>query len=410
MTTSNIANAEHRFLLFIGLCFSIVLMSAFMATYSGVIDLQITAQIRFSDSAEFLCKFGMFMLNLFFAAGIILRIRPWKALIVAIVYAPIHAVLCLVFKPGSGYDFVITVLIPFGYIVAINSIKRYLPFKSMAVGLLIFIACLGLFQQLTGFIKLQKYGVGYFGINSLTLFIYSADQYLFLILYYVEVIIYGLVGLSSFRLKANGVSANAEADAEIMRQQIASLNAKGRFIFKALAVSYYLFQLFVVLLIGFINNTAIEIFIMLGAFFAGRCALGKSWHSKKLSVCSLITFAGFYVLTKTTLPVTVSLFSCIALSSCFVWLLYQAALKEDEFNALKKFKSSCSAFDLKTCTEVQLKERCRLKNIPGSAVDFCVSAFYDKKSNKELAGLYSLELQSVKNKKRMLLQRLTSTF
>lgn len=384
-----------------------MLLSAFLAARFGIIDLRIAAQMRFSDSVEYVCKFTMFMLNLFFAVGIILRIRPRQALIITIGYIPIHVLLCLAFKPGSCFDFVVTVLAPFSYIIVINLFKRYLPFKSMLAGLFLFIACLGLFQQITGFIKLQKYGIGYFGVNSLTLFLYSADQYLFLILYYVEVIIYGLVGFASIHLKADGVQPDFETSRETMRQEIANLNAKGKFIFKLLAMSYYLFQLFVVLLIGFINNTAIEIFLMLVAFFLGRKALGKSWHSKKLSICSLITFTGFYILTKITLPITVSLFSCIALASCFVWLLYEAAIKEEEFNTLKGSKAS---FDLKTCTEEQLREHCKLKGVSESSTEFCVDAFIYKKTNKELANMYNLEIQSVKDKKIRLQKKLINTF
>ena len=111
--------------------------------------------------------------------------------------------------------------------------------------------------------------------------------------------------------------------------------------------------------------------------------MGKSWHSDRLSVCSMVTFTSFFILTKISLPLEVSMFCCILLGMCFAVILYKAygiKVKVDRYDAIY-------AFDLETCTEEQLAERASICGLSKEETEIAIKLFIDKLKAKEYMDL-----------------------
>lgn len=387
-------NNENKFLNLIAMTFVTVLLSAFILTYMGIIDLKIINEIHFSPWTEYFANFAMFMINMFFVFTVSFCVLDKRIWYILAGYGIIYIIFS--FTPW-GHTLFFSTLLPIFYVVIVAKLKFNNEFNKILIRHGLFMLVVPIYQQISGYIKFMNMGLQYYKCNPLMLFVYSIDLYLFYSLIYMEVNNYARrSGKHLVCTEAVSISVNIEPDEQAFQQQIASVSPAQRFVFNALCQFFQIFQLAIVLLIGLINNMCIELLIMLAVFFLGRRMLGTSWHSKKLSVCSAVTFGGFYILTKLTLPLNISLFSCIALSAGFVYILHHAGLHEIKYNALLMDKQQKEAFNLKTSTEPQMRERCRELGKSKEYEDFCVMAFVWKLRRKDIALKMQYEESTVK--------------
>lgn len=394
-----------RFFLTIGLCGLTVLLSAFFLTWFGIIDFRIVNEIRFDYTIECIFNIMMFMINMFFLFSISLYMFNKKIIWITGLYLPIFILLGFI---ENIPPIIFSTIIPCVYIIIIGIICDRRNIAKIIFRLGIITLSILFYQQISGYIKFSIFKLDYNICSTIYCIIYSIDLYLVYILLYCVVKKHAVVsGKLWIPSEADSVQESVESCEESL--DTSDLTRRQRFIFWALAVGYQVFQLIVVLFIGFIHNVFVELLIMLAVFWLGRASLKKSWHSNKLWICSVVTFSGFYVLTKLTLPLSVSLFSCIALSALFVYGLHKAALLEERYESLKEFRDQRLAFNLKTCTREQLLTRCRECGFSAEDTKLAMLLFVDKIADKQAIEYFPMELQSMKNKKSKMRKALTNS-
>jgi hypothetical protein len=82
---------------------------------------------------------------------------------------------------------------------------------------------------------------------------------------------------------------------------------------------------------------------------------------------------------------------------------------EPRYNDLVEFYKEQTSFNVKNCTEQELVDKCKSLGFNDSQIDLCVKAFVDKLSQGELANIFSMEVQSVKNKKQFYKDKLSNS-
>lgn len=366
---------EQRFIMFIGIAFCAMLLNAFILTLLGIIDLRIAAQVNLPSVVEFAINTALFMVNIFFMFSIILEIFDKRIIKIVVFYLPVYLVCCLF--PNAGL--IATIVLPTIYLFVWRLVKRPKDFKHFFINVGVFIFTVSTYQQLALLIKLNYFGIQYYKGNCITALLFASDLYLVYILYCLVVIKH--VEFNSIFPESKNIREVPERIQDGV--DLSGLKAHQRFLFWCMAMGYQVFQLTVVLLIGFINNTIIELLVMLIVFFIGRPILGTSWHSDKLSICSAATFTGFYILTKCTLPISVSLFSCIALSAAFVYLLHKIGVHVDKYETYRTAIEQ-KPFKVVGATEKDLLERCQLKRVRKENRKFLVEYFIEGISAGEM--------------------------
>lgn len=106
--------------------------------------------------------------------------------------------------------------------------------------------------------------------------------------------------------------------------------------------------------------------------------------------------------TYTMIPRSVSLLSCVPVAFAVDFILY----KIKDYIDLKEFKDKKHEFNIDKCTKYQLIKRCKEKGLSKHDIDVTIKMFYDKLDSKQLAQYLSIEVQSAKNKKYMLKNKL----
>ncbi len=333
--------AEHseryaRFWRFVGMAGAAVLLAAFLLTLLGVVDLRIVSDLDTPRAVDYSIRTALFLGNMYFVFCISLDGKRHIAALLA--FMPLHVFFDWVL-PGS---FIVSTGIPAVYLILFCLGAHMDPFPVLRrhVALLVIAA---IYQQISGFIKIQYLGFGYVSVPTALLSIYSIDLFLFLLfckeVFFCEQKAKLLAGRPGGKLAIYPQAVSVRLSRQRRFAAIPgykALAARQKAAVRVLASAYEVFQLLVVLSIGIINSMAVELPVMLLMFWAGRPILGASWHSGKLWVCSCVTFSGFYVLTKVAPPFEVSLFLTIALSAAFVWLLHLAGIKAERLEILEE--------------------------------------------------------------------------
>lgn len=386
---------ENNFLLFIGLSFLTVLLSAFLLTILGIVDFRIVNEIKLNSIVECAFNFVMFIANLFFVFSITLRIFDKKIIRITLLYIPVWFVGTIIagFINDPDYDLIFSTILPFLYVLFAT--KGRLNSKIVRFGVITLIV--SAYQQISGYIKLLGFGAYYYNLNTVVYLLLSIDLFLFYTLLYCGVKRHVQImesGKFSVFSEAKSIHENAEQGIDDLN--LAELSNRQRFMFWCMATGYQIFQLAVVLLIGLINSVFIELLIMLAVFWIGRPILKKSWHSDSLMWCSITTFCGFYILTKTTLPLSVSLFSCIALSALFVYVLHRAAIHADTYEKLLEERQERDDFKNKSRRG---RAKTVLQTLSPSHVDYEILAAYVNGETLEIiADTYNLSLSTLNRK------------
>lgn len=378
---------EQKFLLFICLSFTFILFTAFTFTIIGIIDLRIINSIEISIYAERLLNTLMFTINMFFMVSIVLGIFDKKSVFITMGYLPIYIITTLLpLKYAGIYGFIFTTIIPILYLLFISISLKY-KIKSVIFRILLFSVGISLYQYISMFIKLSYFNINANIMNSMTCLLLQIDLYILFILLYKVVKNYELVAKPFLLSEKNSVSTtenHSEKDLDI-----SDLNAKQKFIFYALSIGYQLFQLIIVLLIGFINNRYIELPIMIIVFWISRKLLMYCWHSAKLWICNVATFAGFYLLSSLSPPLSISLFGCISLSAIFTYVLAKIGMIQEEYDALKEEKEKIKEFKLEPlCDKETLIEICKAKDMSAMETDLLVEHYANNKNYVQMQVKY----------------------
>lgn len=338
-----IEKRKRRFIYMLGLSGLTVLLTAFILTLIGAIDLRIVNDVRVPAWIDFIGNFVMFMINMYFVFSITLRVFDKRKWFILLGYVPIY-ILKYFLIPVQIFGLIHSFIIPLIYCIVLtiilSKIKNNIQLNKYTIlCYIISFVFIPIYQLLSGIVKLYGFGLYYYNCNILSTLLYSIDLYIvFILLKWVvkNNVLGNIRRRRKFLLFAKDKSV--PVDSETLQALTNGMTRRQAVMFYILAMGYQMLQLIVVLAIGKINNMFIELLAMLIIFWIGRTILGKCWHSDKLWVCSVATFTGFYILTKCTLPLSVSLFACISLSGAFTYLMYYLGVKQEKY---KEYEQIC---------------------------------------------------------------------
>lgn len=365
------------FLAFIGMSGAVVLLSAYLLTLLGIVNLQYLGDIPVM--CNWFLNSVMFFVCIAFSNGIPLGLNVKVMLVVGLVYMPIHVLAYLVF--GSGW--VVSGLAPVVYSLIVSLILK--RGWKVAVLVIVFNAVVVILQYITEFIKGFYFTMESTNSNTFTGFLLSIDLYLFFLYAYTtkEVRRYAIKYLVLSKGKC--LRSTAEAGQKVLIED--DLTQRQKVIFVFLSQGYQVCQLLVVLAIGLLQNAILELTIMLVMFWIGRKILQKSWHSEKLWICSCAAFSGFYILTNITLPLQVSLLATVALSGGFVYLMHILGVKQEKLEELERWYTP----------EKQFRKRLNDHGFFGVKEEIAVLHHIRKETIKEIAERVGYSEQTCKN-------------
>lgn len=401
-------NNKLRFILVVLMLCVMILLTAFFLTLFKVIDLKLINEIIFPKWLDMIGSALLFTIQTFFMIANTTKLSYKKIAIYSIIYIPINAITYLYIPNiiGSG---VIPIIYSFIIFIChkINRTKKEWLYGT--IWFILFNVIVMAVSYFLGFIKINNFGLKYNELNLISGIIVNIDLYLFL-----NILFLTIKGVKRYvqKLVVFSESESVQKDDKHSKESLdlSGLNKRQKLIFWCMAMGYQVLQLGAVVAVGFINNTIIELIAMLLTFWIGRRILGKCWHSEKLSICTFFTIASFYVLTKITLPFSISLFTCIILSASFTYGLYILGLKQEhteclinELNELKKPKPFC----LDNCTESELLERCRQKKLSKLQTERAIKLFINKQSIEDVAFSESVEIDSIYKAKQRIKNKLS---
>lgn len=417
-TKRNILSLErnNNLMFVISTSFIIILLSAFLLTWFGIIDLQYITNIKFIAPIEYIGGFIMFMINIYFMFSIALDFHN-KTNYACLAYVIVYPLSTLLFKNSL----ITTVIIPILYLVIFNLFYCKINWKrffSYSIFINITICILTLFLN---YIKNHYSAFKYYEFeNCLSSFIYSIDLYLCYIVLYKGVKNYGAYQTLVWRTKFFS-SFRAEMLNIGIEEDTADLTIRQRRIFFLLVWSYLIMQSFLIIGINVLMN---QILYYMGSFYIGvieliimwivlefsRLALGRTYHNKNPIICNAISLGVFFLMSRLAIPLRYSLFFNICIAAAIAVIIHILVIRNDEYKELFIFKERITKFNLKTCTKDELIERCRLKGLSKEDTELCVSLFIDRLRIYDLAEKYYISEQSMKNKKYKLSKLLNSTF
>ena len=313
------------FNLFIALTGITLLVTLFVLTAFDVIDIRIPEQDTLSDYVEVSLKTIMLFINIFFMIKCCVRLNNFKCTIQSLV------IVCAIGLIYNHIDATTSTFLVAPLIIILVNKNR----KKLLTKLLLYILITSLYQYVSGFVKIGLFNLEYRGVNALGGLVYSLDLYIFYYIYWKGVDNYvGYAIKSIFSTKKNSIRQDVKSSEEVLGGE-EKLTTKQKVIFATMVMGYQVFQLLVVLTIGLFNQMFFELIILLIVFWIGREILKNCYHCETLRNCSLLTFSGFYIVTKISPPLSVSIFLIVILSGLFVYMLCYIGYKDNRLNMLE---------------------------------------------------------------------------
>ena len=160
----------------------------------------------------------------------------------------------------------------------------------------------------------------------------------------------------------------------------------------------------VLILYSLLINKFAEFCIMFITYFITKNMYNTQYHSNSMKICFVISLFIFGISLTLCLDSAQSLI-CSALIGLLISFCssYAGEIKQKlkDFDRLRKEELERNAFNVYSCSEEQLISKCKELKFNQRQIDFCIKAFIEQLTLKELAEYYCLEIQSVKNKKQI---------
>lgn len=337
--------------------------------------------------------FLLFIVNMFFLSGICLKGGIKQNIKVALCFVPILFVSGFIKIDISYKSFVL----PFVYVLVWGFIlkKPVNVLKSIVLTYVI----IALYQYVSTYIKLNTFYFSYIKVNFIQGFLYSIDLLIFMV---ILLIVRGgtdvwlvLGNTDKYSLSAEKVNfVQQDSDDDEAIDALRKLIGKERIIATILLAGFQLLQLFIVLGVSLLGNTLAECAIIHLSFWLFGIIFKDRWHSKSLVVCTCASAAIFYTASKVSLPFSISIFVPIIIGLLISYALFRVALHYREWERK-------DLFDISTCTEIQMRDKCRAMGKGKEYADFCVMAFVEKRRRKEIAEIIGCAEETVKKYKQL---------
>ena len=312
------------FNLFIALTGITLLLTLFVLTALDVIDIRVAEEVKLPIYVDLMVRFMMLTLN---SAFLVYVTTPKNNFITKTLSITFLTIILYNVVPCNE---LVTFLTPI-LVILVTSKSDIKIVKKLFVCIII----TTLYQFISGYIKIGFFNLSSNGIDTITDLIYSVDLYIFYYFYVKGVNNYvGNTYKSFLSTKKNSIRQDVKSSKEVLGGE-EKLTTKQKVIFATMVMGYQVFQLLVVLTIGLFNQMFFELIILLIVFWIGREILKNCYHCETLRNCSLLTFSGFYIITKVSPPLSVSIFLIVILSGLFVYMLCYIGYKDNRLNMLE---------------------------------------------------------------------------
>lgn len=183
------------------------------------------------------------------------------------------------------------------------------------------------------------------------------------------------------------------------------------------------FAIIVGLLIGFsaLIGKPIEFFMVFLLYFITKNFYARQFHSHSLKECFILSLIVFSLVLLTALPTAISIAFSIVLGLAIAFISYKIGIMqfklkdyeyiEPRYNELVDFyKKSTSAkpFNLNTCTESELRERCAELRFSQDNTELAVEFFIKKTKHSIIADKLCIDEKSVTRRKMRLREKLNN--
>lgn len=183
---------------------------------------------------------------------------------------------------------------------------------------------------------------------------------------------------------------------------------------KVLLIRFRLFQITIntVILIAVFSfaillEKLLECVIILLSYFLLRYKFGKTFHSSNMWVCVALSILMCWAMIAVTLPISVSILSGVVVAIIDCYLLYRVRDyldMRDQIMELTKPK----LFNVDTCTEAELLERCKDLHLSQENADLAIEFFIRKTKQSVIADRLCIDEKSVTMRKQRLKQKLNN--
>ena len=183
---------------------------------------------------------------------------------------------------------------------------------------------------------------------------------------------------------------------------------KQKLVYYTILISIQLFQLGCVIGIAVLNNAVFEFIGMYLGFIIGRIVFRKSWHSKSLLICSILTFTIFFFLTRASLPLNISISCSLLLGIILAYVLYLFAELEERVDTKIVIKEDTGNIkvDLKNLSEDEIRTLCTKNCFSETDTNFLIDFIKNPKGLKkyEIAIKYNYERSYIYQRARKLIK------
>lgn len=157
-----------------------------------------------------------------------------------------------------------------------------------------------------------------------------------------------------------------------------------------------------------LNKWAEALFFFMCHWFV-REQFPKQYHHIVPAMCRLITGCVFFFGVCFVLPRDISLISAIPINYLIAWVGFtkkQADTYEVKYNRLKEQLEKDSEFNVDTCTEKQLFDRCREIGLSQENTELAFEFFIAKTKQSVIADQLCINEKSVQTRKQRLKEKL----
>lgn len=183
---------------------------------------------------------------------------------------------------------------------------------------------------------------------------------------------------------------------------------------KALFIRFRLFQLTIntVILIAvfcfaLLFGKMLECIIVLMSYFLLRYRFDKTFHSANMWVCVALSILMCWGMIAVTLPISISILSGIVIAMIDCYILY---IVRDYFDIRSNLMETIKlkSFNVDTCTEAELLERCREVHLSQENTELAIEFFIKKTKQSDLADKLCINEKSVQIRKKRLRKKLNN--
>lgn len=181
---------------------------------------------------------------------------------------------------------------------------------------------------------------------------------------------------------------------------------------KVLLIRFRLFQLMIntVILIAVFSfallfGKVLECVIILLSYFLLRYKFDKTFHSANMWTCVALSILMCWVMIAVTLPISVSILSSVMVALIDCYALYKIRDYFDMRNQIIELTAP-KPFNVNTCTEVELLERCQELRLSEENTELAIEFFIRKTKQSLIADRLYVDEPSIARRKLRLKQKL----